>query len=324
VAIPISYNGETPMCEEDWSPTTFAARFFWRVLHSLHVSAGVTRKPLADFVSETWEQHGIDPSNADAVREIINRSYALDKVRVVVCADEFSKPYGMLEERCQELHPGSAWEKELRSQMSKITSSGWDFVLCGFEPSFIDDIRSSSGRATTTYFLPLVGPEERQQYNPLHTALIDEYRRKAAPFPVYIYEVVKSSPGLLGRWLELATVKGALPARLSDLRDDVPWYRCIEYERAELVPLADGYLAAWAAAPYSTTVEEKIRGMAEHSVPLAIATNNGASVPHAFPFAVLCGALDSGYTGLLRHVRAAHAAVREYCEGVAAYSPDSP
>ena len=30
----------------------------------------------------------------------------------------------------------------------------------------------------------------------------------------------------------------------------------------------------------------------------------------------------SGYTGL-RHVRAAHAAVREYCEGVAAYSPDS-
>ena len=41
------------------------------------------------------------------------------------------------------------------------------YVLCGFEPSFIDDIFSSSGRATTTYFLPLVGPKERQQYNPL-------------------------------------------------------------------------------------------------------------------------------------------------------------
>ena len=122
-------------------------------------------KPLWAFVSETWKQHGIDPSNADAVRGIINRSYVLDKVRVVVCADEFSKPYGMLEERCQELHP--AWEKELRSQMSRITSRDWDFVLCGFEPSFIDDIRSSSGRATTTYFLPLVGPEERQQYSPL-------------------------------------------------------------------------------------------------------------------------------------------------------------
>ena len=63
--------------------------------------------------------------------------------------------------------------------------------------------------------------------------------------------------------------------------------------------------------------------MAEHSVPLAIATNNGVRVPHAFPFAVLCGALGSGYTGLLRHVRAAHAAVREYCEGDSAYSPDS-
>jgi hypothetical protein len=70
-----------------------------------------------------------------------------------VCADEFSKPYGMLKKRCQKLYPGSAWEDELRSQMSRITSSGWDFVLCGFEPSFIDDIRSSSGRATTTYFL---------------------------------------------------------------------------------------------------------------------------------------------------------------------------
>jgi hypothetical protein len=69
-------------------------------------------KPLWAFVSETWKQHGIDPSNADAVRGIINRSYALDNVRVVVCADEFSKPYGMLKERCQELYPGFAWKAE--------------------------------------------------------------------------------------------------------------------------------------------------------------------------------------------------------------------
>jgi hypothetical protein len=76
-----------------------------RVLQSLHVSAGVTEKPLTSFISETWRMHGIDPSNAEAVRGIIYRSYALDKVRVVVCVDEFSKPYGMLKERCQELHP---------------------------------------------------------------------------------------------------------------------------------------------------------------------------------------------------------------------------
>ena len=74
------------------------------------MTAGMTgMKPLWAFVSETWKQHGIDPSNADAVRGIINRSYALDNVSVVVCADEFSKPYGMLKERCQELYPGSAW-----------------------------------------------------------------------------------------------------------------------------------------------------------------------------------------------------------------------
>ena len=110
VAIPFTYNGWIPMCEEDWSPATFAARFFWHVLHTLHMSAGMTgMKPLWAFVSETREQHGIDPSNADAVREIINRSYDLDKVRVVVCADEFSKPYGMLKKRCQKLYPGSAW-----------------------------------------------------------------------------------------------------------------------------------------------------------------------------------------------------------------------
>ena len=113
VAIPISYNAGTSMCEEDWSPPTFAARFYWRVLHEQHVTAGMTgMKPLWAFVSETWKQHGIDPSNADAVRGIINRSYALDNVRVVVCADEFSKPYGMLKERCQELYPGFAWKAE--------------------------------------------------------------------------------------------------------------------------------------------------------------------------------------------------------------------
>jgi hypothetical protein len=84
---------------------------------------------------------------------------------------------------------------------------------------------------------------------------------------VYIYEVVKSSPGLLGRWLELATAKDAPPARLSDLRDDVPWYGCIEYKGAELVPLADGYLAAWAAAPCCTTVEEKMKKRDGRSTP---------------------------------------------------------
>ena len=148
VAIPISYNGRTPMADDDWSPETFAARFYWHVLHSLHVSAGVTKKPLWSFISETREARGIDPSNAEAVREVINRSYALDNVHVVVCADEFSKPYGRLKQRCQELHPGPAWEEELRSQVSKITSSGWDFVFSGFEPSFIEGIRSSSSRPT--------------------------------------------------------------------------------------------------------------------------------------------------------------------------------
>ena len=75
------------------------------LVHEQHMTAGMTgMKPLWAFVSETWKQHGIDPSNADAVRGIINRSYVLDKVRVVVCADEFSKPYGMLKQRCQKLH----------------------------------------------------------------------------------------------------------------------------------------------------------------------------------------------------------------------------
>ena len=36
----------------------------------------------------------------------------------------------------------------------------------------------------------------------------------------------------MGRWLELATANDAPPASLSDLRDDVPWYRCIEHKGA--------------------------------------------------------------------------------------------
>ena len=208
--------------------------------------------------------------------------------------------------------------------MSRITSSGWEFVFSGFEPSFMENIRFSSSRPTTTYFLPLVGPQERRQYDPLREALTDEYRRKAAPFPVYIYEVVKSSPGLLGRWLELATGAGsALPAALSDLRRDVPWYKCIEGNAPELVRLAEQYLADWAAGPCSPRVEAAIQKMAEHPAPLAIATRDKECVPHAFPFAVLSDVLDTKHKGLLRYVRCAHSAVRAYCGSSKAHSPDS-
>ena len=109
VAIPISYNGETPMCEEDWSPTTFAARFFWRVLHSLHGATASLRHEISsvklnEFVDETATNYKLKRGDWNGVLGLIRRLYELKKIQVVVCADEFSKPYGMLKQRCQKLH----------------------------------------------------------------------------------------------------------------------------------------------------------------------------------------------------------------------------
>ena len=313
-AVPISYNGDVAMCAKDYDPEHFVARFYWRVLCSLRYGNGATSY-LDDFIYERVAQLGIDETNHVAVQDLAEEMYDVEGKKLVVCADEFSRAFLALRDELRRQNP-QRWETELRERMAQITKSGWGLVFTGFTPSFHNAVVSASGRSTVRYFLPLVTHVDRHEYAELYDALTEHYRASNVPFPTYVYEVVKCSPGLLGQWLEMvatADFAADYPGTLSDLGTN--WWDKVEDKAAELVPLAEGYLSAWGKDPDSKAVGAHVRAMVEKDPPLAIAVSMEASIPHAFPFAALCSAVDPSMGArLLSHVEAALGMVRKYCE----------
>ena len=262
-AVPISYNGDVAMCAKDYDPEHFVARFYWRVLCSLRYGNGATSY-LDDFIYERVAQLGIDETNHVAVQDLAEEMYDVEGKKLVVCADEFSRAFLALRDELRRQNP-QRWETELRERMAQITKSGWGLVFTGFTPSFNNAVVCASGRSTVKYFLPLVTHVDRHEYAELYDALTEHYRASNVPFPTYVYEVVKCSPGLLGQWLEMvatADFAADYPGTLSDLGTN--WWDKVDDKAAELVPLAEGCLSAWGKDPDSKAVGAHVRAMVEN------------------------------------------------------------
>jgi hypothetical protein len=261
----ISYNGLAP---EDSDPQHFLCRFLTRALLALAGQSVQTSDIIRAFTF-------VATMSVADFRAVVDELFAIKDQTIVILVDEFSKVVDELK------FPGQA-EKTL-SLMTKLYDYGCKLVFTGFKTSTAGTIVTASGRPVEEFSLPLVDHSCQNQYSPLKDKLIERYEAQGAPFPGFLYETVKTSPGLMGFWLEMVIDENEYSTTLR-----TPWSMKIKDEVSTVRSQANDYFASWARG---VSVVKVLETLANSKVPIAILTHvRGAEYsfqPHPYPFVLI-------------------------------------
>jgi hypothetical protein len=196
--IGVTYNGAFPVA--DWEHQSAAAAVCGLRVRMLFAAAGA-RSPA---MWKTCEKIALrlDPPVA-TLRQMMK-----DK-RLLVLVDEITK----LTDQLSPTDQLSLWQ-----EMFKMQQCGCRFIMTGFNASPMKSFQSS-GYAWVQRALQQCEPDEAGK---LGRVLYHVHGRLRHPFPHFIYEVCKATPGLLGTLLWATKTEG--PAQsLSVFHECIPW-----------------------------------------------------------------------------------------------------